>query len=393
MNGQVSSNELERRWRAVRSSMVEQGIDVLLGYSASDMLGGHVRYLMDLPSAGSYPTTLIFPRDDYMTIVVLGSYRGDKIIKPELTGALRGVKRMLTTPAFLSVDFTKTYEAELADHALAEFSHSRVGIIAAGQIPYPMMDYLRRNSLASAELVDASDIVDKIKAIKSPEEIGIIRQVASLQDEAVGIAFRDVKPGMEEREVTEVANYHMRKHGSAQGILMSGSGPLGTPSGIRVPFMQGRRIEAGDQYHMLLEVNGREGYYVELGRSCVLGRVSSKMKDEFDLLLEARQITLDMLRPGVVCGDIWDAHNSFMRKRHLSEEKRLYSHGQGYDLVERPLVRWDETMPLSEGMVMAVHPMIATDTSFTWICDNFLVRRDGPPERLHRFPEEIVELN
>jgi Xaa-Pro aminopeptidase len=156
--------------------------------------------------------------------------------------------------------------------------------------------------------------------------------------------------------------------------------------------MQGRRVEAGDQYHMLLEVNGREGYYVELGRSCVLGRVPSKMKEEFHLLLEARKVTLDMLRPGVACGDIWSAHNAFMRKRHLPEEKRLYSHGQGYDLVERPLVRWDETMVLSEGMVMAVHPMIATDTSFTWICDNFLIRPDGPAERLHHFPEEIVEL-
>jgi Xaa-Pro aminopeptidase len=301
---------LERRWAAVRAAMDDRGIDVLLGVSASDMVGGHVRYLLDTPSAGSYPTTLIFPRDDYMTVVVHGSYRGDKGVEPQTEGALRGVKRILTTPAFLSVDYTKTYEAELVDRALAQYSQAKIGIIGAGQIPFPMMDYLRRNSLADAELVDASDVLDRVKAVKSDEELTLIRRVALLQDEAVGIAFDSIKPGLEERYVSEIANQHMRMNGSAQGILMSGSGPVGTPSGIRVPFMQGRRIEAGDQYHLLLEVNGIEGFYTELGRTCVLGKISQKMLEEFELVREARQVTLDMLRPGVACKDIWEAHTT-----------------------------------------------------------------------------------
>jgi hypothetical protein len=28
----------------------------------------------------------------------------------------------------------------------------------------------------------------------------------------------------------------------------------------------------------------------------------------------------------------------------------------------------------------------------SWVCDNYLIESDGPGERLHRFPEEIVEL-
>src|SRR5712672_3251802 len=75
MNGQVSIQEMERRWYAVRRAMEERKIDVLFAYSASDMVGGHVRYLLDLPSGGSYPTSLVFPRDDDMTLVVHGSYR------------------------------------------------------------------------------------------------------------------------------------------------------------------------------------------------------------------------------------------------------------------------------------------------------------------------------
>lgn len=128
VSGQVSIEELERRWAAVRKAMDHQDIDVLLGYSASDTLGGHIRYLVDLPSAGSYPTTLIFPREDDMTLVLHGSFKGDQSIEPQREGALRGIKRMLTTPAFIDVHYTKEYEAERAERRAGRLFESQSGI-------------------------------------------------------------------------------------------------------------------------------------------------------------------------------------------------------------------------------------------------------------------------
>ena len=45
-----------------------------------------------------------------------------------------------------------------------------------------------------------------------------------------------------------------------------------------------------------------------------------------------------------------------MTRHGAPPELRLYGHSQGYDLVERPLLRDDETMPLAANMNMAVHP-------------------------------------
>ena len=70
----------------------------------------------------------------------------------------------------------------------------------------------------------------------------------------------------------------------------------------------------------------------------------------------------------------------------------MYAHGQGYDLVERPLIRDDETMTVAENMNIAVHPSFSTPRAFAAICDNFLVARDGPHERLHRTPQKIFEI-
>ena len=41
---------------------------------------------------------------------------------------------------------------------------------------------------------------------------------------------------------------------------------------------------------------------------------------------------------------------------------------------------------------MAVHPTIANARVFVTITDNYLVRGEGGPERLHKTPEKIVEL-
>jgi Xaa-Pro aminopeptidase len=80
-----------------------------------------------------------------------------------------------------------------------------------------------------------------------------------------------------------------------------------------------------------------------------------------------------------------------MRKNGRPEEQRLFFHGQGYDLVERPLVRVDEPMPIRKGMYFACHPTYMTKRLFATYCDDFLVTDNGV-ERLHKYPEKLHEL-
>src|SRR6202007_474534 len=99
---------------------------------------------------------------------------------------------------------------------------------------------------------------------------------------------------------------------------------------------------------------------------------------------EAQQHTVKNLKIGASCTDIYARHNDFMTRHGAPPELRLYGHSQGYDLVERPLLRDDETMPLAANMNMAVHPGFLTGSNFVFICDNFLIGRDGTVERLHQ---------
>ena len=161
---------------------------------------------------------------------------------------------------------------------------------------------------------------------------------------------------------------------------------------MQPPHLQNRVIQPGDQFCILIENSGPGGMYGEIGRTFVLGKASQEMKDEFAFVLEAQRFTLDMLKPGADPRDIFERYNDFMKKNGRPQENRLYAHGQGYDMVERPLIRQDETMKIGKNMLFAVHPTYVTARTYSWVCDNWLINDQGEVEGLHKYPQQITEL-
>jgi Xaa-Pro aminopeptidase len=392
INTPISTPELERRWAAVRAAMAEQGIDVLLMQGNNDFMGGYVKWFTDVPSTNGYPVVVAFPREDGMIVVNQGPLGGDRTLNGEGDPLRRGVSRHLTVPAFDTAHYTKGYQAELVDKALQGYSTATVGLVGTAHMSYALVEHLKQGRFSNTKFVEASELVDRIKVIKSPEEVALIRRAAAMQDACMQAAFDAIKPGMRDLEVAAIAEQVGHSWGSEQGLFLCASGPLGTAPAIINRHSQNRILRDGDQFQLLVESAGPGGFYTELGRTCVLGKATQEMKDEFDFVLEARKFTLDRLLPGASCRDIWESYNGFMKKNGRPEEKRLYCHGQGYDMVERPLVRFDEPMAVAEHMNIVVHPTYSTERTFSWVCDNYLIGPNGPGARIHAFPEKIVEL-
>src|SRR3546814_15267820 len=73
----------------------------------------------------------------------------------------------------------------------------------------------------------------------------------------------------------------------------------------------------------------------------------------------AQEHTFSVMKAGVACSDIYAEYRKYMDDKGLAADTRLYSHGQGLDLVERPLIRHDETMVLRAGLNMTAHPSVS----------------------------------
>ena len=388
----ISTAELERRWAAVRAAMAREKIDVLLMQNNNDYMGGYVKYFTDLPATNGYPLTVVFPRDDLMTAVGMGPFGGDADPTANPDGINRGVKQVLTTPSFASCHYTAAYDAELAARALAPYAGGTIGLVGTAAMSFALVDYLQKGRFSNSRFVDAADMVDRIKAIKSAEERELIRRAAAMQDGAMRAAFDAIEPGMRDRDVAAIAQCYSQRHGSENGIYLCASMPADAPSAFSQRHYQNRVIQEGDVVALLVEDSGPGGMYAELGRTCVVGKASAELKDEFAFAVEARKFNLGLLKPGTPCADIFAAYNDFMRRNGRPEERRLHCHGQGYDLVERPLIRSDEPMTIAQDMNIVVHPTYMRGHVLSWVCDNYLIEANGPSERLHRFPEAITEL-
>ena len=387
----VSTHELERRWAAARKGMAERKIDALVMQNNNDWLGGYVRWFTDTPLSNGYPRSVIFPASDLMTVVDMGA-KGSRRKIDGGDAVNRGVGEMIFTPAFTSVAYTDEYQAELVAEELKKRGYRTIGWVAGGAIPHSFVARIERELAGKAKFVDATELVDRLKAIKSEEEKVLTRKCADMQDEIFARVLKKIHPGMTDNDITALAQYEGRLLGSEQGLFLGSSAPLGQASRFIDRHQQARTLEAGEHFSLLIENNGPGGMYTEIARTIVLGKASNELIDGFESMKEAQAHTLRLLKPGASCADIARSHDEYMRSRGLPAELRLYAHGQGYDLVERPLIRADETMTLEEHMNLAVHPGYETSSIFAVICDNSFIEAGGPGTCLHKTPKQVFEV-
>jgi Xaa-Pro aminopeptidase len=388
----ISTEELNRRWKAVRAVMEEKNVDFLVMQNDNDFLQGYVKWFTDIPAVNGYPTSVVFPKDDEMVVVNCGPKSSGPTDLSAKSWAFRGVRATMTAPYFPGLRYSTAYDAELIVDMLKPYKDCTVGLVGPGTMSLDFGSYIK-DHLPPGKVIDFTEEVDLIKVIKSDEEIELIRQTAAIQDKAMAAAFEMVKPGMRDSEVFSLVRHMVTNMGSEQQLIMVGSAPMGSPCvQLRRHFMH-REIQAGDQLTIMIEVNGPGGLYTELGRTCVLGKASSELIDACAIAHEAQKVTLDQLKPGADPKEVIAIHNAFLRERGWPEETRLYAHGQGYDLVERPAIREDETMKIAANMNIVVHPIIASKNVFAWACDNYIITENGPSECLHKTAQKVFELD
>jgi Xaa-Pro aminopeptidase len=383
----VSTAELERRWKAAREMMAERGLDYLVMQNQEEFLGGTLRWFSDFAARHQYPTTVIFPADAEMTVISSGTEPPARQPFPPMPA--RGIRRSLGAVYFPTTPYSSTVEGRLIVDALREKKNPTVGWVDRAFLPVTVHQYVVEN-LPGATFVDATEWVDRLRVVKSPEEIELVRACAALQDACVDHLAGTIAPGMRDYEVYAEAHYYCSKHGSSRGIVQVGSGPLGTAVPFDVYRMQNHVIQAGDQVSVLIEVNGPGGYFSELTRIfTVQAEPPQTLEEAFANAAECQQLLAKAMVPGTDPGELWRAQVEFLTERGYSRPARSFAHGQGLSLVERPNIRPEEPWKLEKSMILAVHPIASRDDVWASACDSFVVGDEGA-ERLHKCPQTIV---
>ena len=379
----ISKQELQRRWEAVRKAMEKEKLDCLIMQNNNQFLGGYTRYFTDIPAMFSYTMTVIFPLNEDMITI---SHGGSPFPTPPVT---YGFKERISLPYLPTLTRTNDMDAKAAVETLKKLKVKSLGVVAPAFMCAFMYNYIKE-SLPDMDIKYATDLVDEIKAIKSEEELEIIKQTAEMQDIVWGGVLAIVRPGVREYEIRSEIQRLCCNWGSEEQLIAVGAGPAGTP------VMQGstsggnRVLQEGDQVCIMPEVNGSGGFYCELGRTVCIGDAPKPLLDLWDFVVKLQDETAKMLKPGAEPAKLFKYYNDELAKRGCTSDLRLFCHGQGYDLVERPSMRPEEDMMVRANMNIAVHPMTinAEKTAYAFCCDNYIVGDSGA-YRIHKTPRKV----
>jgi Xaa-Pro aminopeptidase len=237
--------------------------------------------------------------------------------------------------------------------------------------------------LNTVQFENVTDAIDTIKAIKSDEEIKLIRDTCHLQDVIFEYVLSRVRPGRKAAEIqAEIVIKSMELGGDKTNIKVDVISGTGNSSAHPV-------ISNGDQVSFLIETNGPSGFWAEIGRNICISKISPELQEQFGLAQQVQKITLDILKPGAQPDEMWNANNTFLRKQGYPEERRIYAHSQGYDMVERPSLDLFESIKIHAGMNIVVHPEVVSSKARGWVCENYIVKETGKAECLHQTPQKI----
>ena len=387
--GGVSRGELERRWALLRSHMRARGIDAILAQSTDTTNSpGSTRWLTD--AVGAYRLVVMFFADAPMVVIEHGPQGGKRVLDDD--PARPGVGEVHTVAQFPAIAYTQDYEARIVAAVLRERGVRKLGLVNPGIMPHAIVAAVETALAGQAVITDETAFLDMAKAIKSPEEQAMIRRAVAMHDAVFGKLIEKLRPGMRDIDAACIIHDEGRKLGSTHGTILAGSAPPGQPAPILPPHLQGRTIRSGDYMNVLLENTGPGGWFGELARPISFGKASAELLEGFEKVCAAQEETRRRMVAGTRCADIFVAHNAYMTAHGMPAEQRIYAHGQGYDIVERPLIRDDETMVLAPDMFFAVHPLQVNKGLFVFVCDNCFIPASGAPGWEHATARRVFEL-
>lgn len=155
-------------------------------------------------------------------------------------------------------------------------------------------------------LIDASEVVPKLRSVKSPAEIVYVRRAARLADEAWRAGMGLVGPGADEGAILA----------AMQGAVFAGGGDypgnefiIGSGrDALLCRYKSGRRtLDANDQ--ITLEFAGvYRRYHAAMMETAVVGAARPGHRAMFAVAEEALAACVAVMRPGHTFGDVFDAH-------------------------------------------------------------------------------------
>ena len=258
---------------------------------------------------------------------------------------------------------------------------------------YPSEDAARiaslRTQFPAFELRDVTPRLDRLRLIKTPREIEILRRNGRISAAALKRAIQATGPGKFEYELHAEATYWLLKNGMQGDAYPAivGSGPMGNQWHYED---NGRRMQAGEL--VVMDYAGSLDYVtMDITRTWpVSGRFSDMQLKAYRADLEGQKAAIAAIKPGVSRDVVRKAAEDVFRREGFPPTYAYLGHYVGLSVHDVG----DWNLPFEPGMVLTMEPIIDLPDQKLHIRieDTVLVTPTGVEVLSVGVPKEVDEL-
>jgi Xaa-Pro dipeptidase len=291
------AEEYDTRLDTVRRAMDERGLGALLLASPED-----VYYVVGLNHMGHFSFTLLILPLEGQPILV--------------TRAMERPTVESQTPHCAHAPYDDDEEPAAAVVAALRALGPTAGSVGVQRttmyLPVDVWERVR-SQLTGVRWTDASDLVERLRMVKSPSEIAYVRRAAAISDRALRAGLEVAGAGVTEREVA--AAIHAE-------LIAAGSETPGCPPFVRsTPTLRlehvtwgDRALEHGDT--LFVELSGSVArYHAPVSRMVHVGAPPSRLDEVAADSLTAFDALRAALRPGAIASDVYAAWHRVLDRR------------------------------------------------------------------------------
>ena len=217
--------------------------------------------------------------------------------------------------------------------------------------------YLNYKTSIKTDLVPVSGVIEKLRLIKSEQEIKILKEATQIADAAFEHILTYIKPGLTELDVSNELEFFMRKQGA-----VSSSFDIIVASGYRSALPHGvasdKVIEKGE--FVTLDFGAYyKGYNSDITRTLAVGEPSDELKTIYDTVLEAQLRGMRGIKAGITGREADALTRDYITEKGYGEYfGHSTGHGLGMEVHEGPSLSVKSDTVLEPGMIVTVEPGI-----------------------------------
>lgn len=213
-----------------------------------------------------------------------------------------------------------------------------------------------RDQLPGVEFADVSRPLLELRAVKTPEEISLIRTAAKATDEVMRSLADYIVPGMRECDLLAKCLYEIAVRDmqpSFDPIIAAGAHSALPHAGVT-----NYAVKKGDLLTMDIGCRYR-GYCADMTRTLGIGHVDAQLKTIYDIVEQAQISAETAAVVGTSARAVDAAARDVITDAGYGE---FFGHGTGHgvglQIHELPLINSSSDAIISEGMVFTIEPGI-----------------------------------